>query len=129
MNEKINQETGEVMPERGEGAKSFNSFLNTLEDGQFHAELTDELRELNAEMNNYALSYGLAAKGKISINIDVVLKNGIFEVVAKKKITNPEPPRVRSILWSTPGNNFTPQNPKQQDMFRDVSANKAIRTV
>lgn len=120
----IDKETGEVFSDSKEGAKAFNTFLNTLEDGEFHAELTNELRDLNADMNNHALNFGCAARGKISINIDIMLKNGVFEVIAKKKITKPEPPRHRSILWSTAGNNFTPHNPKQQDMFKSVNGGK-----
>lgn len=125
---KIDKETGEVLSDPREGAKAFSAFLNTLEDGEFHAELTNELRDLNADMNNHAMNFGCAARGKISISIDIMLKNGVFEVIAKKKITKPEPPRHRSILWSTPGNNFTPHNPKQQDMFKDVNS-KPIKTV
>ncbi len=122
----IDKDTGEVIS--NEAAKGFNSFLQTLEDGQFHNELSNELRDLNAEMNNHAINYGLAAKAKITITIDIVLKNGVFDIMADKKITPPKAPRQRSILWSTPGNNFTPQNPKQQDMFKDVNA-RPIKTI
>lgn len=125
----IDEETGEVLnTQKGEGAKSFSSFLATLEDGVFHAELTEELRQLNADMNNHVMDYGTAPKGKITITIDILLKGGVFEVVANKVIKKPTPPRQRSMLWSTPGNNFTVSNPKQQDMFKDVSV-KGIKNL
>jgi len=121
---KIDKETGEIMPSTHEGTKSFNSFFATLEDGELHNELTDDLRELNASMNNHALNYGAVAKGKITIDLHFKLEKGVFIIVSKKKVTMPEAPRNMSIAYSTPGNNFTTQNPKQQDMFRDVNSKK-----
>ena len=46
----------------------------------------------------------------------------------------PKTPRDRSIAWSTPSNNFTPENPRQGNLFgrpRDVTSDDAaaIRSV
>lgn len=127
---RIDEETGEIIPvqNKKEPPRAFSAFLAMLEDGLFHAELSDELQELNAAMNNHVINYGAKAKGKIVITINLELIKGVFDIVSKYKITPPETPRGRSIAWSSPDNNFVPHNPKQQDMFKDVNA-KTIRTI
>lgn len=124
----IDKETGEILNNSTEGARSFNSFLSALEDGQLHTDLSDELHDLNAEMNNHILDYGNKAKGKITLNIDFLLEKGAFVITSSYKITKPIAPRNMSVAYSTPGNNFTPFNPKQQDMFKDVSS-KQIKNI
>jgi hypothetical protein len=122
-----------IVPEvnNKEQARSFSSFLQMLEDGQFHSELSDSLQELNANMNNHVLNYGQKAKGKISITIEFVLEKGVFDIVADFKSTPPKTKRARSIAWSTPNNNFTPENPRQMNLFgvRDVTSNTEIRKI
>jgi hypothetical protein len=34
----------------------------------------------------------------------------------------------KSVYWATAGNNLTQSNPKQRDMFRDVTAETEHRT-
>ena len=114
--------------EKVEAPRSFSAFLGMLEDGTLNDELSKELRDLNAEMNNHALNYGSKAKGKVTLNIEFVLEKGVFQIQSKYKVDKPKAPRLMSIAWSTPGNNFTPHNPKQGDMFKDVN-NKKIRNV
>lgn len=111
------------MPEEKgqEQARSFTQFLAMLEDGELNAELSKELQTLNADMNNHAINFGSKAKGTISLNINIILEKGAFRVDTDFKVKKPKSPRLMSILWSTPGNNFTPHNPKQSDMFKDVS--------
>ncbi len=118
----IDQETGEVIQEQVEGARSFNQFLANLQDGYFHDKLSADLRELNAEMNDHVLDCGKRAKAKITIEIDITLQDGLFTIYPKHKIKKPEAPIQMSVMWSTPGNNFTPYNPKQQELFKDVNA-------
>lgn len=117
--------------EKEEQARSFSSFISLLEDGQLNSELSDALKELNAELNNYAQSYGSRrVKGKIKLELDFTLEQGMFDISAKFDVKTPEAPRNKTVLWSTPGNNFTPQNPRQMDLLapvRDVTSRQEIR--
>lgn len=117
-----------------EAAHSFASFVQMLEDGQLHADLSTALRDLNAEMNDYASAYGKSAKGKLVVTFNFTLEKAIFTIRGKFDVTKPEAPRDASVAWSTPGNNFTPQNPKQMNLFgkpRDVTSedSKNIRSI
>lgn len=116
-----------------ETTATFNQFLAMLEDGALHADLSEALRDINAEMNNHAQAYGRKAKGKMTITIDFLLDKGVFDIQADFKATLPKDKRPRSVAWSTPGNNFTPNNPKQMQLFgvRDVTSanNSEIRKV
>lgn len=109
----------------GEGTKSFTQFLTMLEDGELNAELSQEVRELNALMNDYAAENGGSAKAKLTITIDFALKAGVFEIISKFAVKKPEMKRRRTMAWSTDGNNFSPNNPRQLNMFekpRDVTS-------
>lgn len=104
---------------------AFEQFLRMVEGGQLHSDLSNELRELNAEMNNHAMSYGGNPKGKITIEFNLKLENGVFDIVAAYKVKKPEAPRERTIAWSTPGNNFCASNPRQMTLpgvVRDVTS-------
>jgi DNA gyrase/topoisomerase IV subunit B len=108
------------MPEENSGQpKSFNSFLGIIDEGRLHSDLSDELQELCQTMNRHCISYGgKKIKGKVSLTIDIVLEGGIFEVQGKHKITSPNAERGKTVMWSDKSNNFTPQNPRQMDIFQ-----------
>lgn len=98
-------------------ARSFSWFLQQIGDGALHRELTSELRELCAAMNQYVQDFRGAPKGKIVLTIDVKYDKGAFEVLGQFKVTKPKAPPAGAIMWSTPDNNFTQENPKQLSMF------------
>ena len=52
------------------------------------------------------------------------LDKGVFEIAGDYAVKLPKAPRGKTIAWATPENRFTPQNPKQMQLFgvRDVSA-------
>jgi hypothetical protein len=112
-------EVNAALVKKEEGTKSFASFLQMLEDGLFHSELSDALKELNAELNNRAMAYGKKAKASMKININFCLDGGIFEIDADYDVKLPKLKRDKSVAWSTPGNNFSPHNPKQLNMFEE----------
>lgn len=97
--------------------RSFTDFVRQLEDGGLHHELTDALRELNAAMNNHVQSYGGKCRGAITLQLDFLLEGGVFEITAKAAVKTPKPKRGKTILWSTPGNDFSRANPRQGDFF------------
>ncbi len=125
----------DISPPTKEEARSFSQFLLMLEDGGLNADLSEVLRDLNAHMNNHIMNYGGTPKGSITLKIDFALVKGVFDIKAKYSVTKPEADRPRSIAWSTPGNNFSPDNPRQMTLFpkavRDVTSQDAadVRTV
>ena len=122
------------VPAPPEDARSFAQFLQMLEDGQLNADLSEALRNLNAAMNNHVQTFGGKCKGYITVKIDFALEKGVFDITADFQEKLPKAKRDRSIAWSTPGNNFTPENPRQMSLFakpRDVTSEDAakVRTV
>jgi hypothetical protein len=97
-----------------EKAKSFAIVLATLEGGAFNDALSRESQELIGDMSNHAAIFGGNAKGKITINLDITLKNGIFEIIADKKVTPPKEKKSQSIFWADKDNNLTEENPRQR---------------
>jgi len=121
-------------PTPQEEARSFVAFVQMLEGGCLNADLTEALRDLNAEMNNHAQAFGGDPKGKLVLTIDFALTKGTFDITADYKVTKPKAKRERSIAWSTPANNFSPDNPRQMTLFgrpRDVTGGESreVRSV
>ena len=97
---------------------TFGQFLQSLEDGQLHGELSDQLRTIAEGLCNYQMEHGGSPKGSLSLTINFVLDRGVFEIAAKVATKLPDAPRSKSVLWVTPGNVFTPANPKQMQLFK-----------
>jgi hypothetical protein len=113
---------------------TFAEFLAILNDGEFHQDLSKQLEELNAELNNAAADTGGKAKGRLTITLDFLLKGGVFEIDQDFTVKLPKVKRPSTVAWSTRDNHFTPQNPKQGALFgprevRDVTVDAAVRTV
>lgn len=96
---------------------AFNRFVMMIARGDLHENLSNALQELNAAMNQYVQDYGGVPKGKLEIKFDFKLDKGVFIVEATHKVTMPKRPAQAAFLWSTAGNNFAPQDPRQRDMF------------
>ena len=115
---------------------SFADFVRILNDGELHTRLSEALREINANLNDHAHEFGGAAKGKLTLAIEFKLKGGVFEIAADFSTSLPKVKPNPTIVWSTPENYFTPQNPRQTELFgprevRDVTSGDArdVRTV
>ena len=123
---KVNEETGEVTETEpykpnDKAPKSFALFLQTLEDGQLNDELSEALQDLSRKLHDHSLNYGSKGKGKIAIGLEFIYEKGVFDIRSSIKVTEPVAPRIRSIAWSDINHNLVPNNPKQNDMFRDVN--------
>ena len=105
-------------------ANTFADFVRFLEDGQFDAELSNALQELNTEMSHVAIESGGKAKGKLTLTLDFALEGKVFTISSKHKVDVPEPKRPKSVMWSTQDGRFTPSNPQQGQLFgvREVGA-------
>lgn len=101
---------------------NFSTFVAGHEDGSLNHELSSDIQEIIATLNNFVREHGGSPKASVSISLDFKLEGGVIEVVATKKVKLPEEPRPRQIYWTTADNKLTPRNPKQPDMFRDVNA-------
>lgn len=108
---------------------SFQKFIGNVEDGQLQADLTNALQRLLADMRTHQINVGGNPKGKIAINFDFKLENGVVEVSGNYSVTAPKRVGGKSIYWVTEDGHLTGRNPKQMDMLRDVSGSHAMRTV
>lgn len=98
-------------------ARSFDAFIRMLEDGALCAELSDQLRVINEDLNQHAIAYGGKPKASLTINIDFMLDGGVFDIRSKFKTKLPEAPRGKTIAWGTAAHDFTPNNPRQGQLF------------
>lgn len=117
----------ETKEELVEGVRPFSHFLEMLDDGQFHWDLSAELRDLCAELSQTAADTG-KAKGRITLTIDLSMEG--YNLVATPKLASkkPDKPQAKTYLWLTEGNNPTPNNPRQQRFQfgpREVDLNTA----
>jgi hypothetical protein len=103
--------------QKAPAAHSFGQFLAMLEDGQLQQELTDQLTEISAGLNDFVAENGGKPRAKLTLNIAFRLDGGVFTIEAEHKTTLPKAKRRASIAWSTPENRFTPMNPAQMNLF------------
>ena len=103
-------------------ALSFNTLVSTLEEGQLHADLTRQLQEIVATLNNQVMEHGGSPTAALGLALTFKLENGAIDIHAEIKAKLPKEPRPRTICWTTPDNQLTRKNPKQQELpFRDVN--------
>jgi hypothetical protein len=110
---------------------SFSQFLQALADGRTHHELTKAIPDIIAELNN-ARAEGVAKPGaSITLTIKLTLDGEMVDVVPNVKIVTPTLAQPRSSFWTTPKNQLTRANPKQQDLpLRDVNTGRSeVKTV
>lgn len=102
---------------------NFSQFLTGVNDGSFHEELTDKLRDLVAKMSDAFQENGGNQTGSISIKLGFKLeKGGVFEIVPDAKVTEPATVRGKTVCWATPDNFLTKVNPRQGKLpLHDVS--------
>lgn len=100
--------------------RSFSTFLAQVEDGTFHAEVTDALRRL---LTDLAAAPGNRVKGVISLSFDIVREGDVVEVRGEYRAKPPKMPRGKSVFWVTDRHTLSKSNPKQMTMpFREVNA-------
>jgi hypothetical protein len=97
------QASGDITPP----ARSFATFLTTLEDGRLHRDLSNGLQEMAEFLFRHASTYGGKAKGRIALTMDLSTDDtGVFEIRCDFKETKPRTPfpvpscgRIRPIIW------------------------------
>lgn len=108
---------------------SFQQFIGNVEDGQLQADLSQALQRLLADMRTHQINVGGNPKGKIAINFDLKLENGVVEVTGNYTVNAPKRVGGKSIYWVTEDGHLTSRNPKQMDMLRDVTGSQPMRAV
>ncbi|KAA5602631.1 hypothetical protein F1188_20375 [Roseospira marina] len=101
--------------------RTFNTFLADVEDGQIHNELTDDLRDLVATLQNVGMETGGKASGEITVKLKLKLDGRSIDVVADVATKKPKMPRRRTTFFSTEDNRLTRNDPRQQALpFKTV---------
>lgn len=114
---------GGMMPH---AAMNAGDALNMIEDGQFSADLHEQLVDLAATMSDQAAMTGKKVKGKVTITLDFENEGGVFRAVGKFAVKKPELPRRPTLLWTNERNAFQRSQPRQGGFFgvREVEVPK-----
>lgn len=102
--------------------KSYGTLIQSLEEGQLHSDLTEQITIITKALQNHVINHGGSPKGKLEVKLSFQLKGGVVQISATTDTTLPVAPRSQSILWPDDKGNLCNQNPRQRDMFKDVNA-------
>ena len=138
--EEYDRSTGEILSTRAaDGSRlpppsaTLADTIRLLNDGQFALDASAELRELVTKIADHAEQAKGAAKGSITIKLDIRMMNGAHIVTPSLKITAPVPDQPGTLLFSDDDGRLSRNRPDQGVFFgaRVVSdnADRATRTV
>lgn len=111
---------------------SFSQFIAQVDEGGLHHDLSVEVENIVAALNDAKHAGAKSPGAKLAINLAFKLDGQVIEVVGDFKTTLPKMKREKSVFWATARNRLTRNNPKQQRLpFRDIttSQNEEIRAV
>lgn len=91
------------------GKKPFNDTIVSLRYGTLHDELTDALNKLTDDVTRTGKTGALT----LSIKLKPTNNSGQIEVIDDLKITTPKETKGTTIMFATPENNLTRDDPKQ----------------
>lgn len=118
--------------EPDEGTRPFGHFLQQVEEGAFHADLSDTLQSTCKELESRASRFEAKQKGSLTVQFDFVVNpNGTVSVRTNFKTKLPPIPRQESTFWLTKSSNLVGENPRQTKLaLREVpAANVAPRDI
>lgn len=138
--EAYDRATGEILSTRAaDGSRlpppsaTLADTIRLLNDGQFDMDASAELRELVTKIAEHADQAKGAAKGSITIKLDIKMMNGAHVVTPSLKISAPVPDQPGTLLFSDDDGRLSRNRPDQGVFFgaRVVSdnADRATRTV
>lgn len=103
---------------------NFISFLTNLENGHFLRRINEQMPDLVAALHNFEGK--VVPKAKLTIAVELMLKDGVIEVLPELTVKAPKPPRNRTIFYATPDNNLTRVDPRQGELpMRDITVPRA----
>lgn len=91
------------------GKKPFNDTIVSLRYGTLHDELTDALNKLTDDVTRT----GKVGALTLSIKLKPTNNSGQIEVIDDLKVTTPKESKGTTIMFATPENNLTREDPKQ----------------
>lgn len=110
---------------------TLTDLVHMLNDGQFNADCAEKLRQFSADMEELGVDSGKKVKGKIALTIDVEREHdGVYFFTPQLAFKLPPESHGRTIGWVTDDNRFTPNKPRQGNLFgtvRDVTAAREVR--
>lgn len=103
--------------------KAFSVFLNDVNDGKTHAELTRDLQELFAAVQNNGRAGTLTIKLKITPAVKGRAEVDKVTVSIDRKLELPKPEVPADFFWLTDDAEPTRQHPRQHELpLRDVQS-------
>ena len=97
--------------------RQFSQILQSLEDGQFHQDCSDEIAKINKTLTEHMLNHGGEPSATLTIKLKFKAEKGVLAIRPSLDSALPKAPRATSTLYQTE-KGLTPLNPKQMDMFR-----------
>lgn len=117
-------------PDNG-AIRSFGQFLQALQEGSLHGDLTAKLQEITATLNNVRAEEGGTPKARIAIAIEFALdKFGKMAVAADFTVKLPVPARGKTDFFTTADNHLSRRNPRQMELgLRDATPARAAEDI
>ena len=110
----------ESPPDPGEIA-SFAQFVQNLDEGGLHHDLTTEITTIVEELNDARQAGASNPKASLPIKLSVSLDGQTIDVVGDFTTKLPKVKRERSVFWTTAKNKLSRSNPTQQNLpFKQV---------
>lgn len=136
--EAVDPATGEITEtaaadgsQRYPSVSTLTDLIHMLGDGQFNADCAPKLQTFSADMEELGCDSGKKVKGKITLTIDVEREHdGVYFFTPHLALKLPPENHGRTIGWVTEDNRFTPNKPRQGNLFgtmRDVTPSREIR--
>lgn len=114
------------------GPRSFAVFVQQLGDGDLNAELSDQLHQLGAALQEESRARSDAVVGGLTFKLKAKCDpRGVVHFTWDVKMERPKPKRCGASVWVNREGNFVHDNPKQASLFpREVKVEDAeIREV
>lgn len=105
------------MTPQDKNLNTFSLFIQHLEKGSLHSDLTDQVQECVNKIAEHAAEYGGTHKAKLTIEIEFKLNDGdrVVEVQANSKTNLPKKKRGRGgLFFCHPDGHLTLQDPRQR---------------
>ncbi len=128
--QKIGDSHGVTVPRQG---RDVASVIAMLEDGEFNADVAVDMRDLVSALEVHAHNNKGVAKGKLTIELDLTLANGVFVLVGNHKVKKPVAKRIGTALFAredgglgrNPGGQY--QTIGHQSEMRDTVIDQPVR--
>lgn len=105
--------------------QNFSEFLESLDYGGIAEEATNELNELV----HACTETGKAGEIVIAIKIKPTGKSGQVELTSDVKVKKPKPVRGTTIMFATPDNNLSREDPRQRTLDGVKTVSEEARPV